>query len=175
MPISISKRHLLLLLLFLQLTKSNSANPNPSDKLTHIRFYFHDIIRGRNRTAVRVTKPAVASPAAFGMITVMDDPLTEGPDPKSRLVGRAQGFYAAADQNELSLLMAMNLAFTAGEYNGSVLSVLGRNQPFYPVREMPVIGGSGAFRFARGYAEARTHSFSRDVAVVEYNVYLMHI
>ncbi|WRX24360.1 Dirigent protein - like 10 [Theobroma cacao] len=26
------------------------------------------------------------------------------------------------------------------------------------VRETPIVGGSGLFRFARGYAEARTHS-----------------
>ncbi|KAH1084374.1 hypothetical protein J1N35_024135 [Gossypium stocksii] len=46
-----------------------------------------------------------------------------------------------------------------GKYNGSNLSVLGRNPVFSAVREMPVIGGSGVFRFARGYAEARTHTF----------------
>jgi hypothetical protein len=41
---------------------------------------------------------------------------------------------------------------------------------------MPVIGGSGLFRFARGYAQANTYSFDPKsfVAVVEYNVYVFH-
>nr|KYP70639.1 hypothetical protein KK1_009862 [Cajanus cajan] len=54
--------------------------------------------------------------------------------------------------------------------------MLGRNTVFSAVREMPIVGGSGAFRFARGYAEAKTHTLdlkTRD-AVVEYNVYVFH-
>ncbi|XP_020213398.1 dirigent protein 7 [Cajanus cajan] len=65
---------------------------------------------------------------------------------------------------------------TEGKYNGSTLSMLGRNTVFSAVREMPIVGGSGAFRFARGYAEAKTHTLdlkTRD-AVVEYNVYVFH-
>ena len=72
--------------------------------------------------------------------------------------------------------LTMNFAFTEGKYNGSTLTILGRNAVFHKVREMPVIGGSGVFRFARGYAEANTHWIeikSGDV-VVEYNVYVFH-
>ncbi|CAI0402721.1 unnamed protein product [Linum tenue] len=72
--------------------------------------------------------------------------------------------------------MLFNFAFTEGKYNGSNLSVLGRNGVLSEVREMPVVGGSGLLRFARGYAQARTQE--RDVntgdAVVEYNVYVFH-
>ncbi|XP_010930785.2 dirigent protein 22 [Elaeis guineensis] len=145
-------------------------------KVSHLHFYFHDVVSGRNATAVRVTEPVMNLPSAFGMITMMDDLLTEAPEPTSKAVGRAQGMYASAAQQELGLLMAMNLVFTEGKYNGSVLTVLGRNPPFQQVREMPVVGGSGLFRFARGFAQAHTHWFdlkSGD-AVVEYNVYVMH-
>jgi hypothetical protein len=41
---------------------------------------------------------------------------------------------------------------------------------------MPVVGGSGLFRFARGYAQANTYKYdvkSGD-AIVEYNVYVFH-
>ncbi|GAU13890.1 hypothetical protein TSUD_262170 [Trifolium subterraneum] len=107
---------------------------------------------------------------------MIDNPLTLGPKLSSKLVGKSQGFYASASKDELNLLMAMNLAFVEGKYNGSSITILGRNPVFHKVREMPVIGGSGLFRFARGYAQANTYSFdlkSRD-AVVEYNVYVFH-
>lgn len=171
----------LLLLLFLLSPITTASTPPKKklkEKLSHLHFYFHDVVSGRNATAVAVTKPAsVGQPfTGFGMITIMDDLLTERPDPKSLQVGRAQGIYAGASQQEVGLLMAMNLAFTAGKYNGSVLTVLGRNPPLHPVREMPIVGGSGLFRFARGYALARTHwvDFTTGDAIVEYNVHVLH-
>ncbi|GMH28378.1 hypothetical protein Nepgr_030221 [Nepenthes gracilis] len=72
--------------------------------------------------------------------------------------------------------MVLNFAFMEGKYNGSSLSMLGRNAALSGVREMPIVGGSGLFRFARGYAKAKTHTFdvrSGD-AVVEYDVYVFH-
>ncbi|KAL2326898.1 hypothetical protein Fmac_020325 [Flemingia macrophylla] len=63
---------------------------------------------------------------------------------------------------------------TAGKFNGSSLAVLGRNAVEDAVREMPVVGGSGVFRFATGYAQAKTHAFGALEAVVEYNVYVFH-
>ena len=72
--------------------------------------------------------------------------------------------------------MVLNYAFVEGKYNGSNLSILGRNSALSEVREMPIVGGSGLFRFARGYAQARTHTidFKTGDAVVEYNVYVLH-
>lgn len=37
--------------------------------------------------------------------------------------------------------MAMNFAILEGKYNGSTITVFGRNSVFDKVREMPVIGG----------------------------------
>ncbi|KAA8518309.1 hypothetical protein F0562_015808 [Nyssa sinensis] len=148
------------------------------EKLSHLHFYFHDIVSGRSPTAVRVTEPATTNRSSFGFgaVFMMDDPLTVKPEPSSKLVGRAQGIYASAAQNELGLLMVLNFAFTEGKYNGSTLSVLGRNGVFLTVREMPIVGGSGLFRFASGYAQAKTHTIDLKTgdAVVEYNVYVLH-
>ncbi|XP_058088600.1 dirigent protein 22-like [Magnolia sinica] len=148
------------------------------EKISHLRFYFHDIVSGPKPTAVRVAAAASTnkSPTFFGAVVMTDDPLTERPDPNSKLFGRAQGFYASASQEELSFLMAMNFAFVDGKYNGSTLSILGRNMVFSKVREMPVVGGSGLFRFARGYAQTHIHTanFTSGDAVVEYNVHIIH-
>ena len=148
------------------------------EKLTHIHFYFHDIVSGRNPTAVRVAEAEStnSSKTGFGLVAVMDDPLTVGPEPNSKQVGRAQGLDSSASQSDAGLLMVLNYVFTEGKFNGSTLSVLGRNAVFSAVREMPIIGGSGVFRFARGYAQARTHTFNLTSgdAVVEYNLYVLH-
>ncbi|EAZ18305.1 hypothetical protein OsJ_33841 [Oryza sativa Japonica Group] len=123
-----------------------------SEPMTHLHFYFND------------------------KLYVMDDALTEGPEPESQPVGRAQGMYMSTGLAKLGLLQVMNLVFTHGPYNGSVVTVLGRNGPFGNVREMPVIGGTGTFRFSRGYAQLKTHTLDlkKNDAIVEYNVYIMH-
>ncbi|XP_054804074.1 dirigent protein 22-like [Prosopis cineraria] len=148
------------------------------EKLSRLHFYFHDIVSGPNPSAVRVAAAGMtnSSPTGFGAVVMMDDPLTARPELSSALVGRAQGIYASASQEEAGYLMVLNFAFTEGKYNGSNLSVLGRNKVFTTVREMPIVGGSGAFRFARGYAQAKTHTIDlkKGDAIVEYNVYVFH-
>lgn len=107
---------------------------------------------------------------------MIDDPLTIKPENGSKMLGRAQGFYGMVSQEEHVLLMGMTFVFTTGRYGGSTLTVLGRNPVFQKVREMPVIGGTGLFRFARGYVQVTTHSFNMQTrdAIVRYNVCVMH-
>ncbi|KZV41113.1 dirigent protein 22-like [Dorcoceras hygrometricum] len=92
------------------------------------------------------------------------------------MVGRAQGIYSLASLEEVGLLMTFNFVFTDGKFNGSTLNVLGHNPVFHKYREMPIVGGSGAFRLARGIATARTVSFNATTtdAVAEYHVTAMH-
>ncbi|XP_027921790.1 dirigent protein 22-like [Vigna unguiculata] len=149
------------------------------EKLSHLHFFFHDILSSPNPSAVRVVEPHASNTSSstlFGFIAMADDALTVGPEPGSKLIGKAQGIYGSAAQEEIGLLMIMNFVFTEGKYNGSTLSLLGRNAVLSTVREMPIVGGSGAFRFARGYAQAKTHTldFKTGDAVVEYNVYVFH-
>ncbi|KAI4986236.1 hypothetical protein ZWY2020_018866 [Hordeum vulgare] len=57
---------------------------------THLHFFFHDTVSGASPSAVRVIGPAnPSSPTFFGMVNVMDDPLTEA-EPSSAAVGRAR-------------------------------------------------------------------------------------
>ncbi|XP_059651162.1 dirigent protein 23-like [Cornus florida] len=150
-------------------------------KLSHktkLHFYFHDIVSGKNPTAMRVAQSNIIdkSPTFFGLVIMADDPLTAGPEPTSEIIGRAQGLHGVAALDEFSLLMTMNFHFTNGKYNGSTLAVLGRNQVLNLYREMSIVGGSGVFRLARGIATAKTHSFNitSGDAIVEYNVIVLH-
>ncbi|KAG8050909.1 hypothetical protein GUJ93_ZPchr0009g840 [Zizania palustris] len=151
-----------------------------AETTTHIKVYWHDVVSGPNPTAVQVARAAVtnSSSSFFGAVIVIDDPLTEGPDLKKgeTPVGRAQGTYISASMDKLALFMNMNFVFQAGRYNGSSVAIMGRNEVFYAVREMAIIGGTGVFRWARGYAQARTHTFNVKAgdATVEYNLYIKH-
>ncbi|XP_004506818.1 dirigent protein 22-like [Cicer arietinum] len=146
---------------------------------SHFRFYWQDIVGGNNATSIPIIPPLPKfnnSFSAFGLVRIIDNALTVGPNLSSKLLGRAQGFYASTSQTELDFLMVMNFALFEGKYNGSTITILGRNVANNKVRELPVIGGSGVFRFAKGYAEASTYSFdplSGD-ATIEYNVYVSH-
>ncbi|GMH02987.1 hypothetical protein Nepgr_004826 [Nepenthes gracilis] len=145
---------------------------------TTLRFYFHDTVSGNSASAVRVAQASDSSKylTQFGTLLMADDPLTEGPDPASKLVGRAQGLYGSACKEELGLIMALSYSFTDGIYKGSSLSILGRNSAMRPVREMPVVGGTGLFRMARGYARVRTYwiDLTTGDAIVGYNITVLH-
>ncbi|XP_055831416.1 dirigent protein 22-like [Solanum dulcamara] len=147
-----------------------------SQKTSHLHFYFHDILSGKKPSAIKIISPGGGGIYDFGNTFICDDALTIGPNASTEVIGRAQGIYSIASQGELALLMAMNFEFTQGKYNGSSISILGRNPFMKDVREMPIVGGTGLFRFARGYTLA--HTFWFDVktgdAIVEYNVFVQH-
>ncbi|ESQ33534.1 hypothetical protein EUTSA_v10008817mg [Eutrema salsugineum] len=146
------------------------------EKLTYLRFYWHDSVKGRNPSATRIKEP-VSNSTMFGSMTMMDDALTTDVSRNSSVVGQAQGFYAGAAQGEISYLVVMNFAFKTGKYNGSTLAVFGRDPVISSkVREMPIVGGSGIFRLARGYVEARTNlsDVKAGKAIVQYSCYVLH-
>ncbi|KAK9912933.1 hypothetical protein M0R45_036765 [Rubus argutus] len=145
------------------------------EETSHLHFFFHDILGGKTPSAVRIIgAPSAATSASFGTTYMIDDALTEKQDPTSKIIGRAQGFYSVAAQQEIALLMVMNFVFVEGKYKGSSLSILGRNPVTNDVREMPIVGGTGSFRFARGYVLAHTVWFDANTgdAIVEYNVFV---
>lgn len=142
---------------------------------THLHFYFHDILDSEHPTTLKIINPPrELSHGAFGATYIIDNPLTEKPDLSSKLVGRAQGTYALASQQfgDFAFKMDVNFVFTEGKYKGSSLTMLGRNVILDAVREMPIVGGTGAFRFARGFALAKTvwYNSTSGNAIEEFNV-----
>lgn len=77
---------------------ANQLEESGKDKVTNLQFYFHDTLSGKNPTAVKVAQAADTdkSPTLFGSVFMVDDALTETADPKSKLVGRAQGLYGSS-------------------------------------------------------------------------------
>ncbi|KAF3653878.1 Dirigent protein 1 [Capsicum annuum] len=99
------------------------------------------------------------------MLRMFDNPLTIGPDPNSKEVGRAQGIHGSPSMSELALFFNFNFVFIDGPYNGSTVSVMGRVAESQEYRELSIIGGSGVFRLAKGVATAKTY-FSNDTLVI---------
>ncbi|KAK7323381.1 hypothetical protein VNO77_26870 [Canavalia gladiata] len=149
-----------------------------TQKLTHLHFFYHDILEGKNPTVVQIIYPQQSgdSPSGFGTTFMMDNLLTEGPELSSNPVGRAQGLFGLASLEDRGMVMLINFAFTEGDYAGSTLSLLGRNPVHDTVREMPIVGGTGVFRFAKGYAIAKSHwdLSTSEHFVVEYDVTISH-
>ncbi|KAM0831036.1 hypothetical protein ACQ4PT_065813 [Festuca glaucescens] len=144
---------------------------------THLHFFLHDQVSGSNPTAVQIIKgPASTSNAipgmAFGDTTVIDDALTETPSATSAAVGRAQGYYMLSSQSGAVLMMCVNLLLTAGDYNGSTLAIIGRDDVMATTRELSVVGGTGKFRMATGYVLWRTNSSSGPDVTVELDIYV---
>ncbi|KAK7260027.1 hypothetical protein RIF29_25735 [Crotalaria pallida] len=154
------------------------AGWNKKKQLTHFKFYWHEVVGGNNATAAIIipSLPQYNSTSHFGSTRVIDAPLTLGPELSSKHVGRAEGFYAVTSRTDLELLMILSFNFFEGKYNGSGITVLGRNLALNKTRELPVVGGSGVFRFAKGYAELKTY-FVEPISgssIVEYNLYVLH-
>ncbi|CAN6286437.1 unnamed protein product [Urochloa humidicola] len=153
------------------------------EKITHLHFFLHDTLSGKDPSAVLVArgegrKPKPSDPAPFSSLFATDDLLTEGPEPGSKVVGNAQGLYISSGRGKLSLVLGMDFELTDGPFNGSAFVVYSRNTvATRPVgRELAIVGGRGKFRMARGFALLRTHFLDQNNgdAIVEYNVTLHH-
>ncbi|MCL7040440.1 hypothetical protein MKW94_015588 [Papaver nudicaule] len=149
-------------------------------KATRLHFYFHDMVSGKNPTAIPIAQAPTApiqSSTMFGTLRMIDDPLTEGFDASSKVVGRAQGMYGFAGQDQLSLIAAISYVFTDEMLKkGSSLSILSNNPILNSVRELAIVGGTGSFRFASGFAQVRTLflNLTTGDAIVEYNETVIH-
>ncbi|XP_071926983.1 dirigent protein 1-like [Coffea arabica] len=133
------------------------------EKLTELHFYVHDRVTAESPTSVLVAQANTTSksPTMFGATYVFDDPMTLGPEPSSKIIGHAQGISSSASKEEdASQIGIMNLVFNDGKFNGSALSVLGDYPFFQKYKEMPIVGGSGAFRLAGGIVTAIIYTYN---------------
>ncbi|KEH41195.1 putative plant disease resistance response protein [Medicago truncatula] len=90
----------------------------------------------------------------FGTITVIDDILTSQPELGSQMVGKAQGVYVASSADGSRQMMVFTALFEGGEY-GDSLNFYGLYKIGSTMSRLSVIGGTGKFKNARGFAELR--------------------
>ena len=119
--------------------------------------YLHDFAAGSNITDV----PVAGIPRKlwrydkFGTVYVNDDPITKGPSRDSAVVGRAQGSAITVSLDGRNVLALMSIVFANKKYNGCTIEIQGNYKQFEPSTEMPVVSGTGKFRFARDMLSLR--------------------
>ncbi|GMJ03577.1 hypothetical protein like AT2G21110 [Hibiscus trionum] len=123
-------------------------------KVTHLHFFLHDTMSGKNPTAVVVARPnmTTAPNKSFGTVAAIDDLITVGPNVTSKVIGNAQGLWVMTDRDVFGLTVYIDFGFTEGEFNGSSISIFSRNPIAETERELAVVGGRGKFRMAQGFA-----------------------
>ncbi|OEL38816.1 hypothetical protein BAE44_0000154 [Dichanthelium oligosanthes] len=143
------------------------------EKRTHVRVYVHEQFSGPNATVVNVAPSPFGANSTFGEVGAVDDVLRAGPDPSSEEVGRYQGLFAGADVADANYFAAITLVFTAGEHNGSTLSLQGKYTfPEDEGLERPVVGGTGGFRMARGFSLLTVVSTPPEAAVYQLDLFV---
>ncbi|XP_020209642.1 dirigent protein 25 [Cajanus cajan] len=95
----------------------------------------------------------------FGTMSVFDDELTEGEEMGSGLVGKAQGFYIASAVDGTSQLMAFTAKFQDNAYADS-LCFFGVHRTQVSQSQLAIIGGTGRYLNAQGYAIIKTFPLS---------------
>ena len=130
-------------------------------KKTSLSLYFHDTPDrcDSNFKVIPVTRIAgkAWNVPNTGTVIVTEDLITKTSGQNSAEVGRAKGMYVTAGSNGLDSQVSISIEFTDEEYKGSTIEIQGISNQFMPGAEVSVVGGTGKFRFARGYATFATH------------------
>ncbi|PSS33375.1 Dirigent protein [Actinidia chinensis var. chinensis] len=115
----------------------------------------------------------------FGSITVVDNELTEGHELGSAVLGSAQGFYLASSLDGTSHKLVLTALFHGGEHHvEDTISFFGVHRTGSPVSQIAVIGGTGKYENAKGYAAIETlpqkdqHTTDGVETITQFNVYL---
>ncbi|XP_058110989.1 dirigent protein 25-like [Magnolia sinica] len=115
----------------------------------------------------------------FGTMTVIDDELTEGHELGSVVVGKAQGFYVASSEDGTSQTMAFTVMFESGHYIDT-LSFFGVHRTMSSESQLAIMGGTGKYVNAKGYATAQTihqvdqHTTDGVETLLHFTVYLSY-
>ncbi|XP_044509174.1 dirigent protein 9-like [Mangifera indica] len=117
----------------------------------------------------------------FGTVTVFDDELTEGQELGSGVVGRAQGFYLASSLDGTSQTIALTVLLHSGEHDHEYddsISFFGVHRTASHESQIAVVGGTGKYENAKGYATVETlhqedqHTTDGVDTIVKFSVYL---
>jgi hypothetical protein len=144
----------------------------------------NNVANGNNQpfvTAGNLPAGSALQKLMFGSITVVDNELTEGHELGSAVIGKAQGFYLASSMDGTSHTMAFTVLLHGGENHGDVedtISFFGVHRTATADSQIAIIGGTGKYENAKGYATVETlpqvdqHTTDGVDTIMHFNVYL---
>ncbi|CAL9236176.1 unnamed protein product [Arabidopsis halleri] len=136
-------------------------------------------------TAGNLPPGAALQHLMFGTITVVDDELTESHELGSAVIGRAQGFYLASSLDGTSQTLSLTVLLH-GEHDhqdtlDDAISFFGVHRTASHASQIAVIGGTGKFEHAKGYAIVETlhnqdnqHITDGQDTILHFSVYLTY-
>ncbi|KAK4279462.1 hypothetical protein QN277_011243 [Acacia crassicarpa] len=119
----------------------------------------------------------------FGSVTVIDDQLTEAHELDSTVIGKAEGFYLASSLDGTSQTLVLTIILHSDEQHHGVedtISIFGVHRTASPGSEIAVIGGTGKYENAMGYAVLETlpkvdqHTTDGVDTIMQFNMYLTY-
>ncbi|KAD2393580.1 hypothetical protein R6Q59_012129 [Mikania micrantha] len=115
----------------------------------------------------------------FGSITVIDNELTEGHELGTGVLGRGQGFYLSSSLDGSSHTFALTTLFHGSDHEvDDTISFFGVHRTASEISHIAVIGGTGKYEEAKGYATIESlpkvdeHTTDGVETIVHVNVYL---
>ncbi|XP_057538364.1 dirigent protein 1-like [Amaranthus tricolor] len=143
--------HIILILLLSTISLS-FHNKNNAQHITSLHFtgYLHEkfnktiyfTFKGQKRSAKSASNP-------FGSLLAYNEPLTETPNPSSKLLGNMEGSGVTSSFNGDRMTFICRSKLKIKGYEGEILNV--GSASFTKLSELPIVGGTGDFRFAQGY------------------------
>ncbi|XP_057796667.1 dirigent protein 22-like [Salvia miltiorrhiza] len=141
------------LLLFLSIFTCSTAKLG-HQKETEMTVYYHEYSGSRNATLIEIPSPSTGplNTTKFGLMMCTDDPITEKIEEGSVPIARGRGIYVISALDGSHAHMLVSVVFINGKYKGSTLEIQGSYALRERATEVAVVGGTGKFRLARGYA-----------------------
>ncbi len=125
-------------------------------KETVLDFYVHEIRSGAEATLILAagTGNGDVQNMGFGSVLVFDNEVREGGSRDSKLVGRERGYGPVSDlQGKEGVQLLSKITFNSdSEHSSATLTFCGNLGGVESPYELIVLGGTGHFRGARGYA-----------------------
>lgn len=143
----------------------------------------NNIVNGGNNqafvTAGQLPAGVTLQQLMFGSVTVVDNELTEGHELGSAVLGKAQGFYLASSSDGSSHTLALTTMFHGHDHEvDDTISFFGVHRTASPISHIVVIGGTGIYENAKGYATVETlphedqHTTDGLETITHFTVYL---
>ncbi|XP_027348268.1 dirigent protein 9-like [Abrus precatorius] len=140
-------------------SNSIGTNPEPTSTMVIKNIDKNKVIIDRNSlpyvTPNQLPLGATLEKFLFGRITVIDDEITK--DQGSVVIGKAQGFHLASSLDGSSRTMAFTTLFhSEGHDEEDSISFFGVHRTGIQESYIVVVGGTGKYDSAKGYAKIET-------------------